>query len=129
MGDPVIAVHIPKGEPLTAEACNDAFGQAREFFAKFYPEYNYQYFTCHSWMLDPVLNDILPPDSNIIAFQRRFQCVAQNQSDAIFRYVFKWDTTPQNLDATHARSSFGKSIKEKYLQGTRFHEGYGIIPK
>lgn len=128
-GDPVLEVHIPEGGALTAEDCDASFTEARAFFAKYYPEYDYRCFTCHSWLLDPALKEIMKPDSNIILFQNRFQNVKDDPSDAILRYVFRWNTTGKNLKFAPVASSFAQCIKKEYQSGRQFHESYGIIMK
>lgn len=128
-GDPVLEVHIPDGGALTEAECDASFAQAREFFAKYYPNYDYKCFTCHSWLLDPKLKGILKEDANILKFQNRFVNVADDPSDAILRYVFRWNTNGKNLKYAAAPSAFAERIKKEYLSGTRFCESYGIIIK
>ena len=128
-GDPVIAVHIPADGPMCADACNASFALAKEFFARYFPEYHYKAFTCHSWLLDPELKNLLGEDSNIIQFQNRFENVENDPSDAILRYVFKWNTTGRNLKYAPVLSSFAARTKKAYLTGTQFHESYGVILK
>ncbi|MBE6958856.1 MAG: hypothetical protein E7447_06885 [Ruminococcaceae bacterium] len=126
-GDPVLEVHIPADGAMTREQCDASFAMAKEFFAKFYPEYDYRCFTCHSWLLDPQLKSLLDEDSNIIRFQDRFEIVANDPSDAILRYVFRWNTTAKNLKYAPVVSSFAERVKKAYLTGTQFHESFGII--
>ena len=128
-GDPVIEVHIPAAGPLTAEACAESFSMAREFFAKYYPEYNYRYFTCHSWLLDETLREFLDEDSNIIRFQQMFKPVASEPSNAILRYVFKWSTNARNLKYAPVLTSFAASVKKAFVNGVQFHETVGLIEK
>lgn len=128
-GDPVIEVHIPADGALTQEECEKSFAMAREFFQKYYPEYEYKYFTCHSWLLDPTLSRVLPDSSNIIRFRDMFKNAANDDSDAILRYVFKWNTTARNLKYAPVTSSLAEKVKKEFLSGTQFHETLGIIEK
>lgn len=128
-GDPILEVHIPADGPITPEECDASFALAREFFAKFYPEYDYRGFTCHSWLLDPQLKNILGESSNIIRFQNRFEIVSNDPADAILRYVFKWNTTGKNLKYAPVVSSFAAKVKKAYQGGTQFSESFGIILK
>lgn len=75
---PALGVHIPPGGGLTPEACDASFQQARDFFARHFPEEDYRLARCGSWLLDDQLAEYLPPDSNIIAFQRRFRLAEQS---------------------------------------------------
>jgi hypothetical protein len=89
-GEPAVGVHIPESGPLTPEACDDSFAQARPFFARYFPETPTRVAICTSWLLDPQLADYLAPESNIMRFQRRFELVGQgSEGDAdVLRFVF-----------------------------------------
>ena len=100
---------------------------AKDFFMKFYPEYKYKCFSCHSWLMDKSLKELLKPDSNILMFQDMFDVFVPEESYAILRYVFKWNTTKENLDSCVAVSSFAKKVKERVKDGKKFHEALGII--
>ncbi len=128
-GEPVLAIHIPADEPLTQEVCQQSLAQAKAFFAKFYPDFHYLCFTCHSWLLDPTLADILPAKSNILAFQKLFQIVNKDPSFAIFRFVLRWDITPEQIATAESKTSLAKAIKEQALGGREFYEGYGLIER
>ena len=52
VGDPIIEIHIPAAGPLKTEDCLASIAAANEFFGKYYPDYKYKAFTCHSWLLD-----------------------------------------------------------------------------
>ncbi|MEK0315398.1 acyltransferase domain-containing protein [Cohnella sp. 56] len=71
----VLNVHIPAGEPLDPEAAAASFAQARAFFRGVPPV-----FVCASWLLYPGLGELLPPDSNIMRFQRGFHIYAADDA-------------------------------------------------
>jgi hypothetical protein len=75
-GDPALHLHIPDGGPLTPEACDDSFRRALEFFPRHFPDYRYTCFCCTSWLFNTWLETVLPPDSNILRFQREFYLFA-----------------------------------------------------
>ena len=126
-GDPMMEIHIPAVGPLDHEECLKSIELAKEFFAKYYPEYHYRYFTCHSWLLDTSLKEILNPDSNIIQFQNMFDVALEELDDAILRYVFKWDTTRDKLPEMACASRFAQKVKELALAGREFYVSYGVI--
>lgn len=68
----VLSTHIPRTGPLTPDSVDDAFAAAAGFFATHFPDYPTRDFVCQSWLLDPRLSAALP-DSNLGAFQRRWQ--------------------------------------------------------
>lgn len=76
-----IGVHIPGGVPLESAACEESFNIAREFFPRHFPEEPVALFHCASWLMDPQLAEYLPPGSNIMRFQRRFQILPLAPSD------------------------------------------------
>lgn len=127
VGDPVVEVHIQAVGPLKREDCEASFARAREFFARYYPECPYKCFTCHSWLMDKKLDEVLSPDSNIIRFRDMFDIVHEQPSDAILKYVFRWDTTVENLAHAPAASGFAQRVKERRLAGERFNESFGIL--
>ena len=67
-----VGVHIPEGEPLDYERCLQSFAYAKSFFAKHFPAFSYEKFTCHSWLLDAGLIPLLGKNSNIAKFQTLF---------------------------------------------------------
>lgn len=71
-GDETVEVHVAGGSKLLSKDCADAYRQALDFFPRYYPNANFKGFTIWSWLLDPNLASILPPESNIVRFQRDF---------------------------------------------------------
>lgn len=128
-GDNVMEIHIPAGQSLTDEAVRDSIERAKEFFAKYFPEYKYSVFTCHSWLLDDDLKEYLPEDSGIIRFGNMFDKVASDDSNAIVRYLFPWDTTVLNIGHRHPVSSLAKKVQRAVTGGKTFHETLGVIRK
>ena len=128
-GDGVIDTHIPAAGPLLPEECQKSFDFAREFFAKYFPDYKWEVFTCHSWLLGQDLADILGEDSNIIKFQRMYNIYSQYEGDAILSYVFRWKMKREYLPDVEAKSGFAKKVKELALNGAVFHGGAGYIDR
>jgi hypothetical protein len=90
VGDPVLGLHVPSGSPLSPAECAASLNQAGPFFERHFPDHASPLVTCTSWLLDEQLADYLPPDSNIVQFQRRFELVpgARDHDDEVFRWVF-----------------------------------------
>lgn len=128
-GENVLEIHIPEGEKLDCEACFKSIDAAKAFFAKYFPEFDYKYFTCHSWLLDSTLKKMLPEKSNILKFQKLFEVVFEDDSNRIIRYVFSWDMTEEKLADAACISSFSEKVKTHILSGNTFHESLGIIKK
>ena len=128
-GDPVIEVHIPAGTDISKEQCDRSFALAKAFFAEHFPEYEYRYFTCHSWMLGSTLNELLNPESKILAFQKRFDVVHEDESEDIIRFVFRWDATREALTSLEATTGLMRRVKERALAGETFYASLGLIDK
>jgi predicted TIM-barrel fold metal-dependent hydrolase len=127
-GDNVIEIHIPRGGKMDAHAVQQSIEQAKIFFEKYFPEFLYSCFTCHSWLLDDTLKKYLPQDSNILQFWDLFEKISSQQSNALLQYLFRWDTNEVNLPNAVCRSAFAQKIKQAVLEGEQFHEVLGIIP-
>ena len=125
MADRELEVHIPEGEPLDIERCHASFQQAKAFFAKYFPEFVYDKFTCHSWLLDQNLGKILPEKSNILKFQKLFTPVTSEPSDAAIRYVFGWEETRETIALRTPESSFARKMQDYLLSGGQLYEVTG----
>ena len=125
-----IQVHIPAVGKLDAQLCLASLDEARAFFAKYFPEYEYDRFTCHSWLLDATLKKYLPPESNIIRFGDLFTRTTSEDADSLLRYIFRWDATRKTLPSLPATSSLATRVKKAILEeGETFHLTFGYILK
>ena len=129
VGDPVMEIHIPSAGPLTPEACNESIEMAKEFFAKYYPEFKYDYFTCHSWLLDETLSEILNENSNILKFQQLFDIVDRDEADSLLGYIFKWKINRRQALNCVCNNGFAQRVKERLLKNGKFYNGLGVIEK
>ena len=109
------------------EDCQKSIEKAKEFFATYYPEFQYKCFTCHSWLLDETLGEILKPNSNILGFKNMFHIVERTESDAILKYVFNWNTIRRKIRSEIPNSSFATKVKERALAGGKFYENLGVL--
>jgi len=66
-----VGLHIPESGPLAPDAVDASLDRARLGWPAWFGTKPVQA-ECISWLLDPQLADFLPPDSNMISFQRRF---------------------------------------------------------
>lgn len=127
-GDPVLAVHIPdNGGPMTEEACSEAYALSKEFFAKYYPEFNYKCYTCSSWLLDKTLKGFLKPDSNIVKFMDSFDIddKVKESYDAL-TYLFVRGTTVDDVKNLTPKTSLQKAVVEHIKNGGKLYSGYGF---
>ena len=88
--------------------------------------------TCESWLLSPVLKDLLPPASRILRFQRAFDLTpgTEDEREAVLQWVFRL-TAPQqknvSLDALPENTSLQKSMKRFLLSGGVFTAASGPL--
>lgn len=128
-GDNVIEIHIPKDGPLDILECEKSIESAKEFFEKYFPEFEYNYFTCHSWLLDESLGDILDENSNIIKFQKLFKIVDNEKSDSILGYIFRWGVNRAGIKNLCPASKFAENVRNRVLKNDDFYIGLGVIDK
>ena len=126
-GDPTVDVHIPRGDKLTPEVCRTCFREARAFFAKHFPEHEYKYFTCHSWLLDASLSEFLPEDSNIIRFGNMFRRIYNSEILGMLDYLYPIGTTKEDLPSITPTTRLAAMVKDAILADRKFYASYGVI--
>jgi GNAT domain-containint protein/N-acyltransferase family protein len=126
-GDPALGIHIPESGPLTPEACDDSFAQAKSFFSGHFPETPTRLAICTSWLLDPQLADYLGPESNIMRFQRRFTLVGEGfDGDAdVLRFVFH--RIVPSIDDLPQRTTLERAIVAHLRAGKHWRSRTGWI--
>jgi hypothetical protein len=127
-GEWVIGVHIPESGPLTPEAVDASFAQAREFFPRYFPEYPVRTATLGSWLLDPYLLDNLPQDSNTVRFGRRFTPYGEprdSQDSAIFFTFRSHDLT--KLDEFPQDTTLQRLIVSRIKSGGTWQTAHGYL--
>lgn len=127
-GEPVVEVHIDATAPLLPAECDRSFAQAEAFFPKYFPDCRFRFYSCASWLLAGELEGLLPDESNIMQFRRRFDIIGEQEKDDILQYVFLWNTTRETIADAVPRTSFAKAVKQQALEGKTFHVGCGLIP-
>lgn len=127
-GDNIISVHIPSDAKINKENCKKSYKMAVEFFNKFYPNFNYQFFWCKTWLLSPYLKDILPQTSNILQFQSDYTVInIDKESESYKLWVFKnSNLTVENFPED---TSLQRNIKKHILNGGVIGEGECVINK
>jgi hypothetical protein len=116
-GDLVLGVHIPATGPLTPDACDDSLRRAGTFFADQFGEGGSRVATCTSWLMDDQLAAYLPPESNILEFQRRFELVpgARDADAETFGFVF--GRMPASLDELTPRTGLERALVDHVRAG------------
>ncbi|WP_432940726.1 acyltransferase domain-containing protein [Kribbella sp. CA-253562] len=127
-GEWVLGVHIPETGPLTPEAVDDSFGQARAFFAEHFPDQPVRTATLDSWLIDPYLLDHLPQESNMVRFGRRFTPYGEprdSQDSAIF-FTFRSHDLGK-LDEFPQDTALQRLIVERIKAGGTWQTAFGHL--
>ncbi len=82
-GDPLLDMHIPAGGNMTLDRCAQSMQQALGFFSRYLPDRPFKGFGCGSWILNPELEHIYSPQSNMVLYQREL-------------YLFPWPSGPRS---------------------------------
>ena len=126
-GEKVLSVHIPSDSNMKDEIVGESIAMAKEFMAKFYPEYAGCKMYCESWLLAPKLQELLPETSNIVKFQKRFELFAEDYEDTGCVYwVFPVPKgTP--FEELPVKTSLQRKMKDILLAGGGIGWGEGFI--
>lgn len=123
-GDLIFGVHIPAGGSLDPETCEASYREAGAFVDRFFPAGAGQarrLATCSSWLLDDQLAEYLPPESNIVRFQRAFELVPgwQERDDAVLTFVFRNRGVDPERAEPHTRLE--RAVLAHLQAGRHFH--------
>ncbi len=125
----VLSTHIPRSGPLTPEEVDVSFARARCFFAKHFDDYPADAFSCDSWLLDPVLAEVLPETSNMARFQHRWALEGEpvvGDDDAVF-FTFN-RRPPVDLDLLPRDTTLQRAILDRLQGGGHWQVRRGRIP-
>ena len=126
-GAPIIAVHIPRGAKIDDASRLQSYREGLAFIKKYFPEFKPKAVYCCSWMLNPLLREILPETSKILAFQSDFRVFPSPSSSGteVFGFVFPGEYPDyQSLPET---TSLQRAVKQIYLDGGVLHVYGGVL--
>lgn len=123
---PAVHIHIPSDAVLTAERCCVSFKAAKSFFEAYFPAYGAKEYVCRSWLLAPELAGLLPPDSNILAFQRQFAIEKADYQDTEYiRWIFKTGSMSPMDFPEH--TTLQRNLKRHLMDGGKLGRGWGVL--
>lgn len=129
MAEGALEIHIASGDSITPEKCEESLSLAREFFKKYYPDFSYDKFTCHSWLLDDTLKEFLGETSNIARFMDMFEIKSRDVADDALKYVFRFDAKRENITNFTPKSTLAKKLYDHVLSGKKLYCALGEIKK
>ena len=95
----VVYIHIPQGEKLDFDECIDSLKMADEFFRKYFPDYNYKYYFCESWLIFENNREFMAENSNIVKFMSLFDIhYSVNAETQAFERIFGKDINKKSLN-------------------------------
>lgn len=111
-----ISIHIPSDANMKPEKIQKTFAEYRSFLQTYYPEWIDADWYCESWMLSPVLKQLLPENSNIIMFQKQFDILSVDyESMAVLDWVFPGEKA--DFSKLSEQTSLQKNMKKFLLNG------------
>ena len=124
-GEKLIYVHIPEGERLSEEKCKASFDEAKKFFSRYFPKYEYKYYFCESWLLFEGNKEFMAKDSNILKFMSLFDIRYSLKIDkqAIERIFGKRRLFKKNYSE---KTTLQRSAKRYLLEGNKLGVGIGV---
>jgi hypothetical protein len=128
LGENLIYVHIPQGEKLVYAECVNSLKNAKSFFGEYFPNYDFDYFFCESWLLYGENWQFMNSSSNILQFSTLFDLVYSVEDDrqAIERIFGKRQLIKSKYQENTALQ---RSAKRFMQNGGKLGEGIGILFK
>jgi hypothetical protein len=120
--DPILEVHIPAGGNMTPEHCQAAMRQALDFFPRYFPQHPFVGFACSSWILNPQLDHIYRPDSNMVLWQRELYLFSTPSGDRSGVY-FVFGEDDLNLSTAPRNTSLRRALLDHMDSGGRLIGG------
>lgn len=128
-GERALSIHIPSDADLSPASVDASLAAAERMFAQCYPDAPVKHIICNSWLLSPTLRQLLPEQSRILAFQRRFEILREdNTHNACLNWVFQTDgevdyaTLPEH-------TSLQRKAKAYLLAGGVIGSAYGVMKR
>lgn len=127
-GENLIYVHIPQGEKLVYAECVNSLKNAKSFFGEYFPNYDFDYFFCESWLLYGENWQFMNSSSNILQFSTLFDLVYSVEDDrqAIERIFGKRQLIKSKYQENTALQ---RSAKRFMQNGGKLGVGIGILFK
>lgn len=125
-GDSIVSLHIPTDVDLRPEVLRPSMKDGLDTLYRLFPEYRGRQVYCHSWLLSPLLKDMLPENSNILRFQEMFERDPEGTpGNDVLLWVFKNPRLPK--EEFPVNTSLQRKLKQFLLNGGQFLEGKGYL--
>lgn len=130
-GDPIVRVHIPSDAVLSRERLDASYADAWHFFstegAAFCGKGPPRAMTCHSWLLAPALDGLLPETSGIRRFAADYERSRVQEDDTSFyRWLFRVPE-PIPTEALPEHTSLQRAVKVHLAAGGKLGAAWGTL--
>ncbi|WP_432799480.1 acyltransferase domain-containing protein [Poriferisphaera sp. WC338] len=131
-GDPIVSIHIPRSGAMDHDVCTKSFVDAKQFFTKYYPEFQPKAYCCFSWLTNPLWSQYLMETSNVRKFVERYHPypLEAREDTGLWYWLYqKWEPF-ENLDDAPQESSVQRAFVKHLKDGKKwFVSGGYILPE
>ncbi len=126
MAENIISVHIPSDADFQPKRVFESFRNFFSFRKRYFPQWENSKIYCESWLLSPVLKELLDDNSNIIRFQN---CFVVETTDYDSMAVLDWVFPGYKDVSVHLpeNTSLQKKMKNYLLQGGKIGWSKGYL--
>lgn len=124
-GQKLVSIHIPSDARLEKPLLRVSYEQAKALLAPAFPDFSDAIWGCGSWLLSPILKDVLPVGSRILTFQRGFRILKTYPDPEFKEWVYKRTDIP-DADLPE-NTTLQRKLKAYLLAGNTFHSAMGIL--
>jgi len=125
-GDAILVVHIPASGKMDYDECGESLRWAVDFYHRHFPGYDFSGFATVSWLLDPQLEKLLPPESNIVRFLSEFYLYPMKSDDGQ-TFVRIFGSKPENLASAPRDTALRRAVLDFVSAGNQMRMGGGFI--
>lgn len=121
-GEPILEIHMAAGSPLAHDECGESLRRSLDFFARHFPDRPSVGFTCYSWLLNAQFEQLLPPSSNLVRFQKDvYLFPIQGGNRATFEAVFGGNLT--DISKAPRSTTMQRAFARHIENGGHFRDG------
>ncbi len=128
-----VQLHIPSDARLTASLLNASVDGARDFLRTYFPGRENDAILLESWLLSPVLEELLPENSRILRFQAAFDLTDQDPEPMdCLEWVFHIaGGQMDNIELTNLPegTTLQRNMKKLLLSGGKVGNASGILAR
>jgi len=122
-GDTVLDLHIPAGGGMDWSTVVVSFNRALAFFRKHHPDQHWRALVVQTWFMDPRLNEVLPPTSNPLRFQRSVYLYPTPADPESLWFIFLRPLRQTPVGELPAETSLQKALIKFLADGRQWHGG------